>query len=199
MKHLPNIEFSETVHDYSTMLEAVKLNGIALEYASDCLKDNETIVSHAMKTNCWAFMYASNRLRSDRDWVIQAVEKNGGILAYCPVFMDDLEIAFKAIKENGANLEYVSYNLKNNKKLALKALADNMFVLKYLSENLRNDKEIAIFCLKKDEKYLSHFSKEIQDIFNQGGLNQLSCMLYAELLDNKIPENKREDKKKLKI
>lgn len=196
MKNLPDIEFSETVHDYSTMLEAVKLNGIALGYASDELKDNETIVSHAMKTNCWAFMHASSRLKRDKVLVIQAIEKNGEMLFYCPEFADDLDVAFKAIQENGANLQHVSDNLKNNKILVLKALEDNMFALKHISDNLLNNKEIAIFCLRKDEKYLIKFSEEIQEIFKQGGINKL----YCGLLDEKLKEYPGKAKcKKIKI
>lgn len=197
MTHLPNIEFSKTVHDYNTMLQAVSLNGIALQYASDELKDNEIIVRQAMSTNCWAFMYASSRLKCNKELVMQAVEKNGAIISYCPYFSDDWDVALKAIKENGDSLKYVSDRLKNNKKLVLKALKDNMFALNHLSENLRNDKEVAIFCITKNENNLSHFSQEVKDIFKEGGIKQMSCMLYSELLNEKLQKYEKNQKPKI--
>ena len=52
-----------------------------MTYASDRLKDNDTVVSDAVKQDGCALAYASARLRNDAAIVTAAVEQYGTALA----------------------------------------------------------------------------------------------------------------------
>ena len=52
------------------MLEAVKQDGWALEYASIRLKDDEAVVLQALKQNVFSLRFASERLRNNKIFVL---------------------------------------------------------------------------------------------------------------------------------
>ena len=54
------------------MLEAVKQNGYALDYASDALKDDHEIVLEAVKQDGNALKYASVALQNDHEFILEA-------------------------------------------------------------------------------------------------------------------------------
>lgn len=45
------------------IMQDVRENGLALEYVTDELQDDEEVVLIAIKNNCWALKYASERLQ----------------------------------------------------------------------------------------------------------------------------------------
>ena len=53
------------ITDKNKALIAVKQDGLALEYASDRLRDNPEIVKIAVKQDGFALEYASDRLQGD--------------------------------------------------------------------------------------------------------------------------------------
>ena len=60
------------------VLEAVKQNGCALQYASAALQDDHEIVLEAVKQNGRALEYASATLKDDREIMLEAVHLRGG-------------------------------------------------------------------------------------------------------------------------
>jgi hypothetical protein len=56
----------------------------------------------------------------------------------------DKKIALMAIKTYGANIQYISDNLKNDKEIILKACESHGGNIQFASDNMRNDKEIAL-------------------------------------------------------
>lgn len=59
------------------MLEAVRLDGMALELASKELRDDEEVVMTAVRQNGHGIRWASRRLRSNRAFVLSAVRVAG--------------------------------------------------------------------------------------------------------------------------
>ena len=55
------------------MLEAVKQNGMALQYVCEELRKDRDVVLEAVKQNGSALVWASEELRKDRDVVLAAV------------------------------------------------------------------------------------------------------------------------------
>ena len=94
--------------------------GLALEYASDNLKDDYETVLTAVKQDYKALQYASNRLQGDKGIVLAAVVGNR------------------------AALQYASYDMKNNKELVLAVVKQNGFALQYASTDMRNDEEVVM-------------------------------------------------------
>ncbi|MDX2347122.1 MAG: DUF4116 domain-containing protein [Legionella sp.] len=66
-----------------------------------------------------------------------------------PLFSDatsamrsDFKHALTAVSENGMNLEFVSSDLKNNRKIVCAAISSNPDAIEFASIDLRNDSEI---------------------------------------------------------
>ena len=77
---------NKIITDREEMLEAVKIDGKALEYASDTLKaDREVVLEAVREYGCYALQYADDTLKADRELVLDAVKINGDAL----LFADD--------------------------------------------------------------------------------------------------------------
>ena len=61
-------------NDKSFVLEAVKQDGLALEYADESLKKNKSIVLEALKLDGYALKFADESLQKDPD-IIKAAKK----------------------------------------------------------------------------------------------------------------------------
>ena len=73
----------ELLSDKSFMISVINLNGLALKYASDELKDDEDFVKVALQNSAgFALKYASKRLREDRNIVYEAINKYKAPLKY---------------------------------------------------------------------------------------------------------------------
>lgn len=74
---------TELLIDKSFMTSVIKVNGLALKYASDELKDDEDFVKVALQNSAgFALKYASKRLREDREIVIESIKNYKGPLQY---------------------------------------------------------------------------------------------------------------------
>ena len=64
--------------DREVIFEAVKENGMALEYANDNLKADRDVVLAAVKQNGSALEYAGKYLKADREVVLEAIKNSEG-------------------------------------------------------------------------------------------------------------------------
>jgi hypothetical protein len=46
---------------------------LALQYASEKLKDDKEVVLEAVKKNCYVLKYASERLKNDKKFLLKAI------------------------------------------------------------------------------------------------------------------------------
>ena len=91
------------------MLEAVKHDGYALQYASKTLQNDKEIVLEAIKEDHRALKCASDELKNNKEFILEAVKRNGFALKYVPkALQNDKEIVIEAIKEDKSALEYAS-------------------------------------------------------------------------------------------
>ena len=90
-------------------------NGLALQYASERLRDDKDVVLAAVKEDGHTLQFVSDRLRDDKDVVMAAVKQEGYILDYASSRLkDDEEVVLAAIKEYAYVLEIASDRLKND-------------------------------------------------------------------------------------
>lgn len=195
--NLPTIKFSEQVTDYTTMLYAVSLNGIALQYASEELQDNDMIAVTAVNCNFWAVKHISDRLKANKPLMLSALKRNGELLQYLPHFADDRDFVEVAIKDDGVNIEHASKRLRNNKELALIAIEENNFCVRYLSEELRANAEVAIASLSKSAQYKEFFSTEIKTIYESAGIEGLNKLLFKQNLNEELAQKPHRVNKKI--
>src|SRR5690606_29335795 len=70
--------------DKELALQAVRRNGIALEFVSANLQDDDEVVAAALKQNRRAFAFASERVRSDRKLVDEILHASPDMFGYLP-------------------------------------------------------------------------------------------------------------------
>ncbi|SPX61910.1 DUF4116 domain-containing protein [Legionella feeleii] len=79
-------------------------NGLALEYASETLKNDRDFLLAAVAENGWALEYASETLKDDREVVLAAVAQNRLALQYASETLKDDELLQKVQKlQEGVN------------------------------------------------------------------------------------------------
>ena len=107
----------------NVVLEAVKRNGLALQYASQELKGDRSVVLEAVKQNGLALQYVSPKLLQDDKEVNRAIEKEIGFdsfsyLSYIQEHIDELSIEqLKAIcEENETKIQSNSEIIEQEKQ-----------------------------------------------------------------------------------
>jgi len=112
----------EIKRNRSIVLEALKNDGLALEFISTEFKNDREIVLVAVKSSGKALEYASNELKNDREIVLEAV---------------------KRIKPYDARsysvLKFASSELKDNKEIVFTAIQSNIHQYLDASENIKKD------------------------------------------------------------
>ena len=88
----------EKLCDKEICLEAIKQNGLALEYVPKKICDRE-ICLETVKQDGYALKYVPGKF-CDREICLEAVKQNGNALEYVPKKFQDEEIYFEAIEKN---------------------------------------------------------------------------------------------------
>ena len=99
-------------------LQAVKVDGMALENASPELQADREVVLVAVQQDGEALEHASPELQADREVVLAAVQQDGNALFYTsPELKADREVVLAAVRQNGGALKYASSELRADLKL----------------------------------------------------------------------------------
>ena len=93
--------------DKEFVLEAVRIDGNALQYASDKLKNDREVVLEAVKEKVFALQFASDELKNDKEFVLEALKSNPYALEY--VSLD----FFKNEEQLAQCIEAVNNHLKD--------------------------------------------------------------------------------------
>ena len=89
----------------------------------------------------------------DRDFVLDAVKRDGNLLEYAEDFQDDDEVALAAVRQNGMALQFANTELSDgflDKELVLEAVKQNGMALQYADERLRADKQVVLAAVKQN-------------------------------------------------
>ena len=170
--------------------KVIKQNGLALKYLSNKNRDNERMVTMALKNNIKALEYASIRLKNDPDFIINlAVKfKNDQIIYYASdkllhnknfiiniikklgfnlylvhdEFKDDLDVVEAAVSVDVRNFEHASNRIKENEMIVLDLTKKYGSVIRYASNKLLTS---PIFMLKAIKVYsvsIKYIDKELK-------------------------------------
>ncbi|EFC37909.1 predicted protein [Naegleria gruberi] len=185
-----SVSLSDIVYrplDWEICYEACKANGKNLQSVPSQYQDDEEIVQVAIDTD-WTgeyFEFASNRLKSDKNFVSKLMDINP--LIYCFIsheLRSDRELAIKAISKKGEVLQYCSSEYQNDREIVLKAVDNYPNAFYCSSKELQiNDSEIFETAIRNglsihtnEETYFQSFiTKEmaLQAIENKFKFNQL--------------------------
>jgi|GEM_PF-4390249 len=122
---------------------------------------------------------------SKRDYVIQAVERDGMAMRRGEFFefIDDKEIGQLAVQNRGNALVYLSDRLRDDKDVVLAAVTQDSNAIRHAGLNSRADKDIARQVLYSENMgdVLGFFSDEIRGDYNliAGSLPNVHSATYA--------------------
>ena len=146
------------------VLAAVKQNGLALEYASDTLKNHRQIVLAAVRQHGSALYHASETLKNNHQIVLAAVTQNGWMLEHASEKLkNDRQIVLAAVTQNGRALGHASDTLKKDRNFVLAAVTQNFWVLEYASGKLKNNRQIVLAAVRQHGSALYHVSEKLKN------------------------------------
>lgn len=102
--------------DKNFVIEAVKVNGASLVFASERLRNDAEVAKIAIENDMNAFQYASENLRSNKDLVLHTVRMWGTPLEYASEELrNDKQVVVAAIKARASSIQFASNALKSDK------------------------------------------------------------------------------------
>ncbi|EFC41540.1 predicted protein [Naegleria gruberi] len=170
--------------DRDFMMQAVKMSGHHLSFASDTLKKDRELVLEAVKSDGNAIFldhcfgldreivftalkskylvtidFFNNVWFNDREFVEYAVKYKARVLKKALFFVDDKQIVLDAVRKNGMDLRYASEDLRNDRLVVMTAVIDDGAAIQFAPQ-FQADKEMALIAVKTSPLALSylHFS-----------------------------------------
>ncbi|KAG2388279.1 hypothetical protein C9374_000443 [Naegleria lovaniensis] len=126
--------------------------------------DDRQVVWMAVRSFPQALQFASIRLKSDREIVLQAVTTNGCAIEFAKgEAAKDREIFEMALKTFDKAVDYLNVELGHFREIVLKCVDKKGMSLKYACEEFRKDREIVRKALKQDGNALQFVSNELKN------------------------------------
>jgi hypothetical protein len=98
------------------VLRAVRSNPYSFQYASEEIRHSKNSVLEAARIDGLVLCFASHHLCMDREVVSAALESNGLSLEYVhSKFKSDLSLVVKAVRQNGFALAFADRTIQENK------------------------------------------------------------------------------------
>eukprot|EP00971_Amphidinium_carterae_P192168 3812887-Amphidinium_carterae.1 len=112
-------------------------------YAAEELRGDRDFMMEAVRVEGCALQYAAEELQGDRDLVREAVRADGFTLKYATEeFRGDRDLVMEAVRQNGFALELAATELCTERDVVLQAVAQNGEALRFAPKQLREDEEI---------------------------------------------------------
>ena len=84
--------------------------------------NNKNVVLEVVKQNGLALQFASEKLQDDKNVVLEAIKQDGGALRFAPEELrDDKKVVLEAVKQDGRALRFASEKLCNDKDIQIAA------------------------------------------------------------------------------
>ena len=147
--------------DEDVILEAIKQNSESLQFAYNHLKNKDFILK-AVAVNGMALKFAHEDLKNNKDFILKAVAVNGMALKFAH---EDLkknkDFILKAVAVNGMALKFAHEDLKNNKDFILEVVAVNGMALQYTHITL--DEDVILEAIKQNPESLKFVDNKLQE------------------------------------
>ncbi|CAK8996822.1 unnamed protein product [Durusdinium trenchii] len=149
--------------DFDVGLRAVKANGLALRETGPQCKDNANLVMEAVSNDGRALQYASENLRRDNFVVMEALKHDPEALEFADEELkDSLEVIMPALRRDGAVLRFLPDAMRDNGDVALDAVQTCGLAVAYASLRVRGDKEVILAAVRADGFALAYATQELQ-------------------------------------
>ena len=110
----------------------------------DSLCKNKEFLQEFFKTvECYNFQYATEELKSDKEYIINLIKDDDCYLEYVnPKILSDRTTIMRAVALNGYALLYASEELRNDREIVNLAVRENPYAIEYANDHLKNDREL---------------------------------------------------------
>ena len=177
----------EAQDDEEIVCIAVKKNGLALQYASDRLRNNYEVVMLAVKKNGLALEFASEELKNNSEIIFQAILSNGNALQFVPAelrnnrglilnasrncraelipaqFLADEDIAWNLIKHDYQAFPYLSEELRKDLDLIIEVIHFDVDMLMCVPDEVLKDKENVLQLVAERAGVLAYVADELKN------------------------------------
>lgn len=172
------------------VLAAVRQDARHLADALDArMRDDEEIVLAAVSQNGGVLQYASERLKSEKDFVMKAVchstkgtsdseDPTRLVFAYISEdFKTDREVVLAAVRRTGMALKFAPKDFQNDREIVLAAVSEDGRAFQYASQQLKEEKDFVLQAVGKNGRafaYVSEYFKDdsevaLEAVSNRGG------------------------------
>jgi hypothetical protein len=141
-----------TILDREKAFDACRVSGDALMECSNELKDDMDLVCLAVTTSVDTLLWASPRLRENKDVLLIACSHFGRALRYTESLRRDRDVVLAALKADGNALQMCGF--RNDLEMVKVAIRHEPFALQYASEELRQNVELLVIAGRQNRKAL---------------------------------------------
>jgi len=182
-KKLKDLEYKYR-GDREVVLAAVKLNPCEMQHAQTELIHNVEFMLAAIAVHPTARCYGAPELWLLRDFVYEAVQLDGLLLEYAPVFMDDLDVVLAAASNNGYALRHAGGQARSSKHIVLAAVEQAGCALCHAVDDLKCDREVVLAAVENDRMASVHVKgglrsdpevKRLVDQARQAAMLRMGC------------------------
>lgn len=138
----------------------------ALKFASQRLKSSREFVVKAMNINSYHLVNASSELRNDKNLVRKIINDGGWFLFayYCEDSKSLLcDRDFTCFASGAEFFDYIGEDLKSDREFVLEMVKDNGCILLYTNDELRNDRELILAAVSSCEFVFENLAPIFQD------------------------------------
>ena len=145
--------------DESFMRILVTHNPWALEYATDELKNNRSVVNNAVKGEGNALRFAGPEVKNNKETVTLAFSQNIHAMQYAhDDLIEDKAFALQAVQHDGRLIRYFSQEIKENTDIARAAIENNGRAIIYIARAFQDNPE---WVLEAGKTYLQTYKTKV--------------------------------------
>ncbi len=178
------------INNKQDALESLNKNQVLIGKISEELRGDGDVILAAVAKHWWAIGFASDELKTDTAFFLQAMKVNPGVKQFLDSYTDK-QFLWSIIEADGSALDFVGESLKSSKEFLLGAIVKNPSTLKYVSEELQNDTELLLGAISENDKVLKQITSGVKrDLFQSylGAENQLKLFLKSSELNHEIKD-----------
>lgn len=124
----------------------------SLGYAAESLRDDEEVVSAAVKRSWDGLKYASDRLKKNEDLVRLAIEKYGGELEYADESLQKKKDLVLIAVKNGLSYKFIHKSLLGDKDVILQVVQSYPLNLEDVDPKFQDNRDIALAAVTADNR-----------------------------------------------
>jgi len=133
-----------------------------LRYATKELRRSPDFLLDVLFYRPSAFRYIPQPYKDDRNFVLEAVRRNGAILGEVKAFSGDHEVVLAAVRADGSNLRFASDAARADSEIVLAAVRTDGCSLKFASDELRGNREHVFTAARQKKAALKYASPALR-------------------------------------